>query len=44
MATLAFTNSAKLYGTANGADLTTPINMSAITATTVTLWVALYQP
>jgi hypothetical protein len=42
MATLGYTNSAKLYGTANGTDLTTPINMSAITGSTSTLWVALY--
>jgi hypothetical protein len=42
MAALAFTNSAKLYGTANGTDLTTPINMSAITASTIPTWVTLY--
>jgi hypothetical protein len=42
MATLGFTNSAKLYGTSNGTDLPASIAMSAITATTVTQWVALY--
>jgi len=42
MATLGFSNSAKLYGTANGADLTTPINMSAITASVIPTWIALY--
>ena len=42
MATLGFTNSAKLYGTANGTDLTTPKNMSAITASVIPSWVALY--
>lgn len=37
-----FTNSAKLHGTANGTDLTTPIAMSAITASVIPTWVALY--
>ncbi len=39
---LGLTNSAKLHGTANGADLTTPINMSAITSSVIPTWVALY--
>lgn len=42
MATLAFTNSAKLYGTSNATDLPASIASSAITATTVTTWAALY--
>ncbi len=37
-----FTNSAKLHGTANGTDLTTPIAMSAITSSVIPSWVALY--
>ena len=37
-----FTNSAKLSGTINGTDLTTPINMTAITASVIPSWVALY--
>jgi hypothetical protein len=37
-----FTNSAKLYGTANGTNLTTPINMTAITSSVIPSWVALY--
>lgn len=39
---LGFTNSAKLTGTANGTDLTTPIAMSAITASVITSWASLY--
>lgn len=39
---LGFTNSAKLYGTANGTDLTTPINMTAITSSVIPSWVSLY--
>lgn len=42
MAALAFTNSAKLFGTSNGNDLPSSIAMSAITASTVPTWVAPY--
>lgn len=43
MATLAFTNSAKLYGTlATQTDLPASQAMSGITAATTTTWVALY--
>lgn len=37
-----FTNSAKLHGTANGTDLTTPINMTAITSSVIPTYIALY--
>ena len=39
---MGFANSAKLHGTANGTDLPASINMTAITASTVPTWVALY--
>lgn len=42
MATLGFTNSAKLYGTLNGNDIPSSQVMSGVTATTVTTWVAIY--
>lgn len=37
-----FTNSAKLYGTSSGTDLPASINMTAITASVIPSWVALY--
>lgn len=37
-----FSNSAKLYGTSTGADLPSTINMSAITASLIPSWVAVY--
>lgn len=42
MASVGFTNSAKLYGTSNGTDLPASIAMSSITATTVPTWVTVY--
>jgi len=39
---LGFTNSAKLYGTSTGTDLPATINMSAITASVIPSWVAIY--
>lgn len=37
-----FTNSAKMYGTSTGTDLPATINMSAITASVIPSWVAIY--
>lgn len=37
-----FSNSAKLYGTSTGTDLPATINMSAITASTIPSWIAIY--
>ena len=37
-----FSNSAKLYGTSTGTDLPATINMSAITASAVPTWAAIY--
>ena len=37
-----FTNSAKLHGTSTGNDIPASIAMTAITASTITSWVALY--
>lgn len=42
MASMAFTNSAKLFGTSTGTDLPASIAMSSVTASTAPTWVAFY--